>query len=144
MEATMKKIIITSLFIVCCTFLYSQTNSFVINLIKNDFKTKVFDYENNNQWTYKGSMPCIIDFYADWCRPCKEVAPILEELAKKYYGKIIVYKVNADKERELSKALGIESIPTFFFVPVKGDLIVARGALSKEYFEKVINQILLK
>jgi len=113
-------------------------------LTKNDFKTKVFDFENNNQWAYKGSIPCIIDFYADWCRPCREVAPILEELAKKYNGKIIVYKVNTDKERELSKALGIESIPTFFFIPVKGEPVVARGALSNEYFEKIINQILLK
>ena len=140
----MKKIIIISLFIICSAFLYSQTNSFVINLTKNDFKTKVFDFENNNQWAYKGSIPCIIDFYADWCRPCREVAPILEDLAKKYDGKIIVYKVNTDKERELSKALGIESIPTFFFIPAKGEPEIARGALSKDYFEKVINQIFLK
>jgi len=113
-------------------------------LTKNDFKTKVFDFENNNQWAYKGSIPCIVDFYADWCRPCREVAPIIEELAKKYNGKIIVYKTNTDKERELSKALGIESIPTFFFIPVEGEPVVVRGAISKEYFEKVINQILLK
>jgi thioredoxin len=89
-------------------------------------------------------MPCIIDFYADWCRPCREVAPILEELAKKYNGKIIFYKVNVDKERELARALGIQSIPTFFFIPVKGEPAVARGAIAKEDFERAINQILWK
>ena len=139
----MKKIIII-LFASCCTFLYSQTNS-TINLTKNDFITKVFDYKNNtNQWVYKGSMPCVIDFYADWCKPCREVAPVIEEIARKYNGKIIVYKVNTDKERELSNALKIKSIPTFFFIPMKGAPIVSRGAMPKEYFEKNINQILME
>ena len=140
----MKKIVITSIFTICCVFIYSQTNSFVIDLTKNDFKTKVFDFENTAQWVYKGSMPCVIDFYADWCRPCREIAPVVEELAKKYNGKIIVYKINVDRERELSKTLRIESIPTIFFIPAKGEPVVTRGAISKEYFEKVISQILLK
>ncbi len=139
----MKRIFIITLLLGYCLFTYSQTASNVINLTKNDFITKIYNYEKNtNQWVYEGTMPCIIDFYADWCRPCREVAPIVEEIAKKYNGKIIVYKVNTDKERELSKALRIESIPTFLFIPAKGDPVISRGAMSKEYFEKGINQIL--
>ncbi len=115
-----------------------------IHLTAAEFKTKVFNYEKNKEWKYEGDKPCIIDFYADWCGPCKRVAPILEELAKEYDGKIIVYKINTEKERELASAFGIRSIPSLLFVPVKGQPQMAQGALPKEQFVKVINEFLLK
>ncbi len=115
-----------------------------IHLTAAEFKTKVFNYEKNKEWKYEGDKPCIIDFYADWCGPCKRVAPILEDLAKEYDGKIIVYKINTEKERELASAFGIRSIPSLLFVPVKGQPQMAQGALPKEQFVKVINEFLLK
>ena len=142
----MKKSIIIFIIITnCLSSVYSQTKSnIVVNLTKTGFLTNVFDYEKNTQWSYVGSLPCIIDFYADWCRPCREVAPTLEAIAKKYDGKVIVYKVNTDKERELARLLNIESIPTFLFIPMRGEPVVVRGVISQENFEKGINQILLK
>lgn len=123
---------------------FSQENN-VVMLNKTDFLAKVFNYEKNpDKWVYAGVKPCIIDFYADWCGPCKKVAPILAELATKYKGQIIVYKIDTDKERELAQAFGISSIPTLFFVPADGNPHVIRGALSKDDFEKVINQLLIK
>jgi thioredoxin len=115
-----------------------------IHLTNADFKTKVFNYEVNKEWKYEGDKPCIIDFYADWCGPCKRVAPILEELAEEYDGKIIIYKVNTEKERELASAFGIRSIPSLLFVPASGQPQMAQGALPKEQFVKVINEFLLK
>lgn len=116
----------------------------VIHLTTAEFKEKVFNYETNKEWKYEGTLPCIVDFYADWCGPCKRVAPILEELAKEYEGKIVIYKVNTDKERELSAAFGIRSIPTLLFVPLEGKPQAAQGALPKETFEKAIQEVLLK
>ncbi len=115
-----------------------------IHLTNADFKSKVFDYEVNKEWKYEGDKPCIIDFYADWCGPCKKVAPILEELAKEYDGKIIVYKIDTEKEKELAGAFGIRSIPSLLFVPAKGQPQMAQGALPKEELEKIINEFLLK
>ena len=83
-----------------------------IKLTTSDFKAKIFDYENVKDWKYQGQLPAIIDFYADWCGPCKMVAPILEELSNEYAGKIVIYKVNTDIEQELSAVFGIQSIPT--------------------------------
>ena len=107
------------------------------------FKQKVFNYEKNKEWKYEGDLPCIVDFYADWCGPCKRVAPILEDLSKEYSGKIRVYKVNTDEERELASAFQIQSIPTLLFVPKNGQPQVSMGAMGKEDFEKAINQILM-
>jgi len=116
-----------------------------IYLTKAEFIAKVYDYEKNpNQWVYKGSKPCIIDFYADWCKPCKMIAPILADLAKQYEGKIDVYKINTDQERELAQAFNIRSIPTILFCPVDGQPQMTQGALPKETFEKVIQDVLLK
>ena len=114
-----------------------------IHLTNDTFKEKVFNYEVNKEWEYEGNKPCIIDFYADWCGPCKKVAPILEELAKEYDGKIIIYKVNTEKQKELAGAFGIRSIPSLLFVPVTGQPQMAQGALPKEQFEKIINEFLL-
>ncbi len=114
-----------------------------IHLTNDTFKEKVFNYEVNKEWKYQGDKPCIIDFYADWCGPCKRVAPVLEELAKEYDGKIIIYKVDTEKQRELAGAFGIKSIPSLLFVPASGQPEMSQGALPKEQFVKIINEFLL-
>ncbi len=117
----------------------------IIYLDKEGFLKNIYDYEENSEeWSYKGSLPCIIDFYADWCGPCKKVAPILEDIAKEYKGKIIIYKVNVDKERELAGAFGVSAMPTFLFVPVKGLPQSAQGAFPRKVFVRVIDEFLLK
>ena len=116
----------------------------VVHLTAQDFKDKVFNYEKGSEWKYEGNLPAIIDFYADWCQPCKMVAPVLEELALKYAGKIIVYKVDTESEQELASVFGIQSIPTLLFVPKEGQPQAAMGALPKQTFEDVIKDILLK
>lgn len=115
-----------------------------IHLTKDEFLKKVVNYETNStEWKYLGDKPCIVDFYADWCGPCKSVAPILEELAKEYDGQIYVYKINTDKEQAIAEAFGIRSIPTLFFVPMEGKPQTSVGALSKVDLVKAINDILL-
>lgn len=116
----------------------------VVHLTTQDFKEKVFNYENGKEWNYEGSLPAIVDFYADWCQPCKMVAPVLEDLANEYAGKIIVYKVNTEDEQELASVFGIQSIPTLLFIPKEGQPQAAMGALPKQTFEKVIRDVLLK
>lgn len=116
-----------------------------IHLTKAEFITKVANYEANpSEWKYLGDKPCIIDFYADWCGPCKAVAPILEELAKEYDGQIYIYKIDTEKEQELAGAFGIRSIPSLLFCPMDGQPQMAQGALPKESFKKAINEVLLK
>ncbi|MCK5730589.1 MAG: thioredoxin [Draconibacterium sp.] len=115
-----------------------------VQLTNDSFKEKVFNYEVNKEWKYEGDKPCIIDFYADWCGPCKQIAPVLEELAKEYDGKIIIYKVDTEKQKELASAFGIRSIPSLLFVPLSGQPQMSQGALPKEQFEKIINDVLLK
>jgi thioredoxin 1 len=114
------------------------------NLTTTDFKEKIFDYESESEWKYKGELPAIIDFYADWCGPCKSVAPVLEELSNEYEGKVNIYKLDTDKEAELSAVFGIQSIPTFLFIPVDGAPMLQRGAVPKNVFKQVINERLLK
>ena len=110
-----------------------------------DFKKKIIDYEKHPQeWVFEGDRPVIIDFYATWCRPCKMTAPIVEELAKTYRGKIEFYKMDVDKEQELAAAFGIQSIPTFLFIPTKGKPTMQMGAMQKEDFEKIIKSVVLK
>lgn len=116
----------------------------VIVLDKADFLSKIYNYEKNQEeWIYEGDKPCIVDFYADWCGPCRQVSPILKKLAEKYKDQIIVYKVNVDNEKELAMAFGIQSIPTFLFVPKDGQPQLAMGAFPKETFEKQIRTFLL-
>jgi thioredoxin len=107
------------------------------------FKEKVFNYEKEKEWKFTGDKPVIIDFYADWCGPCKVVAPVLEELSKEYEGKIQVYKVDTDKEQELAGVFGIQSIPSILFIPMSGKPQMSVGALPKEGFVQAINEILL-
>ena len=110
-----------------------------------EFKKKVMDYEKHQQeWMFEGSRPAIIDFYATWCRPCKMTAPIVEELAKDYSGKIDFYKVDVDKEQDVAAAFGIQSIPTFLFIPVNGRPVVQMGAMQKTDFEEIIKSVIAK
>jgi len=116
-----------------------------IHLTKEDFLTKVANYETNpTEWKYLGDKPAIIDFYADWCAPCKSIAPVLEELATDYDGKIYIYKVNTEDEQELAGAFGIRSIPSLLFVPMTGSPQMAQGALPKATFKEAIENVLLK
>ena len=108
-----------------------------------DFKDKVFNYETEQDWKYKGELPAIIDFYADWCGPCKTVAPILEELSKEYEGKLVIYKVDTDIESELSSVFGIQSIPTILFIGADGEPMMQPGAFPKHVFKKIIEEKLL-
>jgi thioredoxin 1 len=113
------------------------------HLTAETFKQKIFDYENNKEWQFAGQLPCIIDFYADWCGPCKMVAPVLEELSEEYEGKINIYKVNTEEEQELAAVFGIKSIPSLLFCPKDGKPQMAMGALPKESFDEVIKSVLL-
>jgi thioredoxin len=115
-----------------------------IHLTKETFLQKVVNYETNpNEWKYLGDKPCIIDFYADWCGPCKAVAPVLEELANEYEGKIYVYKINTDEEQELAAAFGIRSIPSLVFVPMQGQPRMSVGAMPKSQLKQAIDEVLL-
>ncbi|MBN1823431.1 MAG: thioredoxin [Endomicrobiales bacterium] len=112
------------------------------NLTKETFKTKVFNYETSKEWKFEGAKPAIVDFYADWCGPCKMVAPVLEQISREYEGKLDVYKVDTDREQELAGMFGISSIPTILFIPKDGKPRAAMGAMSKEGFTKCITEIL--
>jgi len=112
------------------------------HLTKETFLSKVFNYEKNKEWKFEGEKPCMIDFYADWCGPCKMVAPILEELSTEYEGKLDIYKVDTEKELELASAFGIRSIPSILFVPKDGQPQMAMGALPKDTFEKAFKDVL--
>ncbi len=113
------------------------------HLTKETFLTKVFNYEQNQEWKFEGNLPCLIDFYADWCGPCKMVAPILEELSKEFEGKINIYKVDTEAEQELAAAFGIQSIPSLLFCPKDGKPQMAMGALPKQAMTDAINEVLL-
>lgn len=113
------------------------------HLTKDTFMEKVFNFEKNQDWKFEGELPCLIDFYADWCGPCKMVAPILEELSKEYDGKINIYKIDTEAEQELSMAFGIRSIPSMLFVPKAGQPQMAVGALPKDSLKQAINEVLL-
>lgn len=114
-----------------------------IQMTTQDFKDKVFNYETEQDWKYKGELPAIIDFYADWCGPCKMVAPILEELSKEYEGKMVIYKINTDVEQELSAVFGIQSIPTLLFIGADGEPMMQLGALPRHVLKKIIEEKLL-
>jgi thioredoxin 1 len=111
-------------------------------LTKEEFQKKVFDWEKGQEWKYEGELPAILDFYADWCGPCKMVSPILDELSRKYEGKLVVYKINTEEEPELAGMFNISSIPALFFVPKEGDPSYALGALPKAQIEKAVKEVL--
>jgi len=114
-----------------------------IQMTTQDFKEKVFNYETEQDWKYVGELPAIIDFYADWCGPCKMVAPVLEELSGEYEGRLLIYKVNTDIEQELSAVFGIQSIPTILFIGADGEPMMQPGAFPKHILKKVIEEKLL-
>ena len=112
-------------------------------LTTQEFKNKVFDYTKDSVWHYKGSVPCIVDFYATWCGPCRRLAPVMDELAKTYKGKVLFYKVDTDKERELAYYFQVTSIPTLLFVPVGKQPRLSKGAPPKEMLEQAIEEVLI-
>ena len=112
------------------------------HLTTETFKEKVFNYELNKEWKFEGKIPVIIDFYANWCGPCKMVAPVLEELQKEYGDKIVIFKVNTEEQQELSAMFGIQSIPSILFVPLEGQPQMATGALPKDTFRSAIADVL--
>lgn len=112
------------------------------HLTKETFKEKVFNFEVNKEWKYEGNKPCLIDFYADWCGPCKMVAPVLEELQKEYGDSIVIYKIDTEAQQELAGMFGVQSIPSLLFVPTDGQPQMAMGALPKPTFIKAIADVL--
>lgn len=151
----MKKLTFTILFLSALTLNACSNNSSagdgagknpegeVVHLTAANFKQLVWDYTKNPQeWSYKGDQPCIIDFYADWCRPCKMIAPIMVELSKEYKGKVRIYKINTDEQRELAKLFNVSSIPAVLFVPKNGKPQMAVGAMQKASYVEAIQQVL--
>jgi len=114
----------------------------VEKLTTEKFKEQIWDFEKEKEWKYKGKLPCILDFYADWCAPCKFTTPILEELNEKYKDKIEVFSIDVDQESELSKLFNIRSIPTFLFIPINDKPEIAVGGLPKNVFENAIRDVL--
>ena len=114
------------------------------HLTTETFTKKIFNYKQNKEWKFEGNKPCIIDFYADWCNPCKMVAPVLEELSEDFKGKVDIYKVDTEDQQELAGIFGIQSIPSILFVPLDGLPQMSMGAMPKASFVKIINESLLK
>ena len=113
------------------------------HLTLDTFKQKVFNFETNTEWKFEGEKPAIIDFYADWCGPCKMVAPILEELSKEYDGKLNIYKVDTESEQELAAVFGIKSIPSLLFIPKDAQPQMAQGALPKDSLKRLLRKYLV-
>lgn len=108
------------------------------HLTKQSFLEKIFNFETEQEWKFLGDRPAIIDFYADWCGPCKMIAPVMEELSEEYAGKVDIYKIDTEAEQELAAAFGIRSIPSILFIPMDGAPQMAQGALPKHTFKEVI------
>ena len=151
----MKKIIFLSVLISSLFFINCQSEnpasasakkdsgSDVVQLTEASFKKLVFNYDVNKEWKYEGDKPAIIDVYADWCAPCRQLSPIVEEIAKEYAGKINVYKIDTEKEKLLAQNLGISGLPTLLFISKDGKPQVSMGLISKEKMVQAINEVLL-
>jgi thioredoxin len=120
-----------------------SSGNLVIQLTEANFKKNIFNYDVNKNWKFEGNTPVIIDFYADWCPPCRQLSPLVEEIAKKYQGKIAVYKVNTDKEKILAQSLGITNLPTLLYIPAEGLPKASLGLVPKDSIERVIKDVLL-
>jgi len=143
-------ILISSMFFINCKSenpVSSSPNggnsSSIVMLTNETFKKLVFNYDVNKEWKYEGDKPAIIDFYADWCAPCRQLSPLVDEIAKEYSGKIVVYKVDTEKEKALTQSIGITGLPTLLFIPAKGKPQVSMGFIAKESLVKAVNDILL-
>jgi thioredoxin 1 len=123
-------------------YVLSKNKGMTEHLTKETFLSKVFNYEASKEWIFEGDKPCLIDFYADWCGPCKMVAPVLEDLAKEYEGRLDIYKVDTERETELASVFGIRSIPSLLFVPKDGQPQMAMGAITREAFVKAFKDVL--
>ena len=135
-------------FMIAPTFAQEEQNNrekgTVIEMDDLMFRYRIFDYKNeSNEWKYKGDKPCIVDFYATWCAPCRMIAPTLKELAQEYKDSIYIYKVDVDKQKELSRAMGIQSMPTVLFIPMEGQPQAIIGAADKKTFYRAVNEVLL-
>lgn len=137
----MKKYIVTFALLLSVLSISAQE---VVVMDRQMFIDRVFDYNQSQEWNYKGSLPAIIDFYADWCGPCRRTAPIMKELAKEYAGRLIIYKVNVDKEQELAALFRATSIPLFVLIPRQGQPQLIQGAAGKDVYKKAIEEFLLK
>jgi thioredoxin len=143
-------ILIISLVFVNCTSRNPESkNTASVNstggvqqLSSEEFRKVIYNYETSPEWKYEGTLPVIIDFYADWCPPCRQLSPLVEEIANEYKGKIVVYKVDTDKEKALAQSLGITSLPTLLYVPAKGNPQVTLGYIPKESIVKTIKEVL--
>jgi len=125
-------------------YLYKKSSEMAtIKLTTQEFKDKIFDFTKEQEWNYKGDLPAIIDFYADWCGPCKMMAPIMEELSTEYENQLIVYKVDTSNEKEIASVFGIQSIPTFLFIPLEEEPMIQTGALPKKEFKEIIEERML-
>lgn len=123
----------------------NKSESKTKHLTYNEFLHKVWNFENNpTTFIYKGKVPAVIDFYADWCGPCRRVAPIMEKLAEEYEGRLVVYKINVDQEKELATAFQAKSIPMVLFIPLEGQPMKQVGAMSEESYRKIVEEHLLK
>ena len=145
----MKKSIIIAIILTMACFTANaqgkKTESKVKHLTYNEFLHKVWNFESNSTiFKYKGNVPAVIDFYADWCGPCRRVAPIMEQLAKDYDGRLVVYKINVDQEKELASAFQVKSIPVVLFIPLEGQPMKQVGAMSEESYRRIIEEQLLK
>ena len=139
----MKKImILLSALMLMIPLIAEETKVKPEHLTLETFKEKVFNFETEKEWNFKGEIPAIIDFYADWCGPCKRIAPIMEELAVEYDGRVKIYKIDTEDQRQLAGIFGISSIPSILFVPIGEQPQMTTGALPKAEFEKMIKDIL--
>ena len=122
-----------------------KDESEVKQLTYREFLKKVWNFENNpNTFIYKGKLPAVIDFYADWCGPCRRVAPIMEKLAEEYDGQLVVYKINVDQEKDLAEAFQVKSIPMVLFIPLEGKPMMQVGAMQEAEYKKVVEEQLIK
>lgn len=138
----MKRILTLLISLMAVLFLTAADSPEIEHLNLESFKTKIFNYENATEWNYEGELPAIVDFYADWCGPCKQVAPIMIELSEEYKDKLIVYKVNTDEQQQLAGMFGIRSIPSILFIPLEGKPTMITGAYPKAEMVKIINEVL--
>ena len=108
------------------------------------FRERIFDYTKEKEWSYKGEKPCVIDFYTTWCGPCKRLAPIMEEMSQQYCDRVVFYKADTERERELAYVFGISSIPQVLYIPTEGKPMLLKGLYPKEEIVKIIDEFLLK